>query len=363
MSGLPLSEQLRLRYSGGNNPTFQRGNVLASIGVSKARLVAGVAMLPVLLTVVVSVVFTLLLSSDVAQSQARTIKIINPYPPGGTADIVARVISEQIGRTQGVTMLIENRPGAGTVIGTEAAARAAPDGNTLLITSVAFVINPHLRNLNYDPLSSFQPICNLTQSPQLLVVNSGSRYRTMADLTNAARAKPSELTLASTGPASPSQIAFEMLKHVANVQMTYVPFPGNAATVNAVLGGHVTAGIANYADLVGHLKAGTLRALATPSPTRIESLPEVPTVAESGHKEFEYEVWFGMFAPARTPNETVSQLSSWFVRAIQVAEVREKLVVQGLYPDGTCGAEFADGLRRQFNDYGRIIREANIRAE
>jgi tripartite-type tricarboxylate transporter receptor subunit TctC len=144
---------------------------------------------PLSLTAVVSAFFALLLSCAVAQSQARTIKIINPYPPGGTADIVARVVGEEIGRTHGVTMLIENRPGAGTVIGTEAAARAAPDGNTLLITSVAFVVNPHLRKLNYDPLRSFQPICNLTQSPQLVVVNSGSRYRTIGDLMDAARAK------------------------------------------------------------------------------------------------------------------------------------------------------------------------------
>ena len=302
-----------------------------------------------------SVVFALLLSEHSAQSQTRTIKIVNPYPPGGTADIVARVLSEHIGRTQGVTMLIENRPGGGTVIGTEAASRAAPDGNTLLITSNVFVINPHLRKLNYDPLTSFEPICNLTQSPQVIFVNSGSPYRTMADLINAARAKPGELTLASTGPASPSHIAFEMLKRKANVQMTYVPFPGNAPTVNAVLGAHVTAGVANY--------AGTLRALATPSPARIETLPDVPTVAESGHKEFEYEIWFGMLAPVKTPKETVSQLSDWFVAAMQVPEVKAKLVVQGLYPVGTCGAGFAADLRRQYADYGRIIREANIKAE
>jgi tripartite-type tricarboxylate transporter receptor subunit TctC len=309
------------------------------------------------------VAFGILPFGEEAWSQTRTIKIINPYPPGGTADIVARVVSEHIGRTQGVTMLVENRPGAGTVIGTEAAARAAPDGNTLLITSVAFVINPHLRKLNYNPLTSFEPICNLTQSPQLLVVNSGSRYRTMADLIDAARARPGELTLASTGPASPSQIAFEMLKRAANVQMTYVPFPGNAPTVNAVLGGHVTAGIANYADVVGHLKAGTLRALATPSPTRIESLPEVPTVAESRYKEFEYEVWFGVFAPVKTPRESIAQLARWLVAAMKVPDVREKLVGQGLYPVATCGAEFAAGLRRQYDDYGRVIRQSDIRAE
>src|SRR6266446_3325052 len=130
------------------------------------HLAAGAAALPV--------VFALLLFDHSAQTQARTIKIVNPYPPGGTADIVARVLSEHIGRTQGVTMLVENRPGGGTVIGTEAASRAAPDGNTLLITSVVFVINPHLRKLNYDPLTSFEPVCNLVQSPQVLVVNSGS---------------------------------------------------------------------------------------------------------------------------------------------------------------------------------------------
>jgi tripartite-type tricarboxylate transporter receptor subunit TctC len=310
-----------------------------------------------------SVVFALLLSGHSAQSQTRTIKIVNPYPPGGTADIVARVLGEQIGRTQAVTMVVENRPGGGTVVGTEASARAAPDGNTLLITSVVFVINPNLRKLNYDPLTSFEPLCNLVQSPQVIVVNGASPYRTMTDLINAAHAKPGELTLASTGPASPSHIAFEMLKRAANIQMIYVPFPGNAPTVNAVLGGHVTAGVANYADVVGHLKAGTLRALITPAATRIETLPDVPTAAESGYKELEYEVWFGMLAPAKTSKDRVSQLSGWFTAATQVAEVREKLVVQGLYPVVTCGADFAADLRRQYVDYGRVIREANIKAE
>jgi tripartite-type tricarboxylate transporter receptor subunit TctC len=185
----------------------------------------------------------------------------------------------------------------------------------------------------------------------------------MADLTNAARAKPGQLTLASTGHASPSHVAFEMLKRAAGLEMIYVPFPGNAPTVNAVLGGHVTVGVANYADVVGHLKAGTLRALVTPSATRIEALPGVPTAAEAGHKELEYEIWFGMLAPARTPKSIVSQLSSWFVAATQAPAIKAKLVDQGLYPVGTCGAEFAADLRSQHANYGRVIREANIKAE
>ena len=311
----------------------------------------------------VSAALVLLAFGQSALSQTGPIKIVNPYPPGGTADIIARVLGEQIGRTQGVTMLIENRPGGGTAIGTEAAARAAPDGSTLLITSVVFIINPHLRKLNYDPHMSFEPICNLVQSPQIIFANSGSPYRTMADLASAARAKPGQLTFASTGPASPSHVAFERLKRASGLDMIYVPFPGNAPVVNAVLGGHVTVGVANYADVVGHLKAGTLRALVTPSPARIEGLPDLPTAAEAGHKELEYEIWFGMLAPAKTPKSMVEQFSSWFVAAMQVPATKAKLVDQGLYPVGTCGVEFAADLRRQYDNYGRVIREANIKAE
>jgi tripartite-type tricarboxylate transporter receptor subunit TctC len=321
------------------------------------RLAAGAAILTA------AALIALALTSQDASSQARTIKVINPFPPGGTADIIARVLAEQIGRTQGVTMVIEDRPGAGTVIGTELAARAAPDGNSILITTSALVINSYLRKPNYHPLTSFEPICNLTQSPQLIVVNSASPYRTIADLVAAARASPGTLSFASTGPATNAQIAFEMVKRVAKVDMTYVPFPGNAPTVNAILGAHVTSAVANYADLIEHLKAGKLRALATFTPARIEPLPELPTIAESGYKDSEYTTWFAMFAPARTPKETVSQFSGWFAAALQVPEVRAKLVVQGLYPIGMCGADFGAFLRKEYDDLGRVIREANIKVE
>jgi tripartite-type tricarboxylate transporter receptor subunit TctC len=304
----------------------------------------------------------LVLTTHTASSQARTIKLINPFPPGGTADVIARIVTEQIGRMRGVTFVIENRPGAGTVIGTEVVACATPDGNTLLINSSSFLINPHLRKLNFDPLASFAPICNLTQSPQLLFVNNDSPYRTMADLIAAARAKPRELTLSST-PAGSAHISFERFKRAANLAITYVPFPGNAPTVNAVLGGHVTAGLANYADLVGHIQAGKLRALATTTPTRVETLPDLPTVGEAGYKEFEYLGWFGVVAPAQTPGQKVNQLMEWFTAALQDSEVRSKLIAQGLFPLKECGTQFAAMLRREYEDYGRAIREANIKAE
>jgi tripartite-type tricarboxylate transporter receptor subunit TctC len=298
-----------------------------------------------------------------ASSQPTRLRIINPFPPGGTADVVARVLGEQIGSSRNVTVLVENRPGAGAVVGTEVASRAAPDGNTLLLTSTVFVVNPHFRKLSYDPLTSFEPICNLVQSPQVIVVNSESPYRTLADLLDAARAKPGELTLAGVGPATTSQIAFEMLKRRAGVNMTFVPYPGNAPVVNSVLGAHVTSASTNYADVAEHINAGKLRALAIPSRTRIELLPDVPTIAESGYKDFDLDVWFGLFAPANTPKQMLSQLAGWFTAAAQIPEVKAKLAVQGLYPVGICGADFAAQLRKQYDDFGRVIREANIKAE
>jgi tripartite-type tricarboxylate transporter receptor subunit TctC len=272
-------------------------------------------------------------------------------------------MAEQISRAQGVTIVVENRPGAGNIIGTEAGARAAPDGATLLMNTPEFVINPHLRKVSYDPLNTFVPICYLVRSPQLLVVNGGSPYRTLAEMFDDARAKPGTLTLASAGPASSPHIAFETLKRAANVNMTYVPYPGSGPAVNALLGGHVTSVMATYPNLVGQVRTGKLRALVTPSQKRIDDLPEVPTVAESGFKELDADLWFGVFAPAKTPDVIISQLTGWFTSALKSPEVESKLAVQGLFPVGSCGAAFRDFLRLQYEETGRAIREANIKAQ
>jgi tripartite-type tricarboxylate transporter receptor subunit TctC len=289
------------------------------------------------------------LSGHGAWSQtSRTIKIVVPWAPGGSTDVVARLLAERIGRTQGLTMVIENRAGAGSMIGTEAVARAAPDGNTLLINTADLLIGPHLRKLNYDPLTSLEPICYLTSVPDFIVVNSSSPYHTLADLFDAARAKPGDLTLASNGPATVQQIAFEMLKRTTKVDMTFIPYPGGAPTVNALLGEHVTSMLSSYTTMAEQLKAGTLRALATVTRTRIAALPDVPTVAESGYKDYEMDYWNGLFAPAKTPQKTVSQLAAWFTAAVQAPEIKAKLVVLGLFPVGMCGADFAALVRKQY---------------
>jgi tripartite-type tricarboxylate transporter receptor subunit TctC len=306
----------------------------------------------------------LTLSSNDAWSQAtRTIRIVVPFSPGGAVDVVARLLADQIGRTQGLTMVVENHAGAGAAIGTEVVSRAAPGGNTLLILGDNFVLTSQLRKLSYDPLTSFEPICQLLSVPLVIAVNSASSYRSFSDLISAARAKPGELTMASIGPATSYHFAFETLRRAAKVDMTFVPYPGTAPAVTALLGNHVTSYIGSYAAVMEQLRTGTLRALATLSRVRIEPLPDVATIAESGYQDYEAISWMGVLAPAETPKETISQLASWFTAAMQVPEVRAKLVVQGLYPAVTCGPGFAALLHKEYDEFGRVIRESNIKPQ
>jgi tripartite-type tricarboxylate transporter receptor subunit TctC len=294
---------------------------------------------------------------------AGTVKVVVPYAPGGGVDALTRILADEIGRTGRPAMVIENRPGAGTAIGTGVVARAAHDGNTLLMADSNILIMPHVLKLNYDPRASFEPICRLVSSPQVLVVNSASPYHTLADLLEAARAKPGGLTLASLGPVSLPRIGFEQLKRAANVDLTFVTYQGAAPAANALLGGHVTSALLSLASVGEHMKTGTLRALAVAAPARIEALPEVPTVAESGYKGYEADLWDGVVAPAKTPKEIIGEVTGWFTSALQDSETKRKLVAQGLFPAVTCGADFGALIRKQYDEYGRVIRESNLRAE
>jgi tripartite-type tricarboxylate transporter receptor subunit TctC len=304
------------------------------------------------------------LGVHVARSEpAKTVKIVVPGPPGAANDILARLLAEQIGRAEQVTLIVENRPGAGNIVGSEAVARAAPNGNTLLINNPPFVVDPHLRKLRYDPFTSFEPICYLANSPVIIVVNGTSPYRTLADLLTAARAKPRTVTIGGIGPGTTGHIAVESLKHAASIDMIFVAYPGNPPAVTALLGGHIDAVVTGYPVVAELVKSGQLRALATITPRRIEPLPDLPTVAEFGYSDYGFEFWMGVVAPAKTPPETVSLLSRWFTAALWNPETKAKLASQGFYPVGICGAAFAAFLRKEYDSYGRIIREADIKAD
>ena len=306
----------------------------------------------------------LLMASGSALAQSgRTVRLVIPFPPGGSADILGRLLGQQVSAANGVNIVVENRPGAGTVIATDYVSRAAPDGNTVLMVSNSFVVNPHIRKLNYDVFTSFAPVAQLVTSPQVIVVNSSSPYRSLKDLVDAAHAKPGELTMAAVGPATTQHIGYEQLRRVANLDMTYIPFPGNAPAITSLLGDHVTAVFANYSEAFEQLNAGKLRALFTTSRTRIAPLPDVPTVAELGYKNFEVEVWFGLVVPTGTPPDAVKQLGDWFTAAMKVPDVNARMKVLGLYPVEASVADFVALLHRRSDEYAKIIKEAGIKGE
>jgi tripartite-type tricarboxylate transporter receptor subunit TctC len=304
----------------------------------------------------------LICNPPTSPAQTGVIKVVVPVPPGSAGDLIARLLTDQVGRLNNRSFVIEPRPGAGTMIGTEAVVRAPANGQTLLINAPFLLIGPHLRKLSFDPLASLDPVCYLVSSPGVLAVNAASPYRTFADLMEAVRTRPGQLTFASAGPGSTHHVGFEKLKHDAGLDFIYVPFSGGGPAINALLGNHVTAVLAEYAPLSEHLKAGTLRPLAVTSTARVALLPGVPTIAET-YPGFEVDFWWGLFAPAHTPDALLSQLAEWFTAAMQKPEVKAKLNELGFFPAGICGQDFAALLRKQYEDYGRVIRSANMRPD
>jgi len=297
-----------------------------------------------------------------ALAQPTQIKIIVPYTPGSGPDILSRLMANEIGRAQGLTVLVENRPGGGTIVGTEMVARADPDGGTLLLVGNSFAVNPALGKGSYD-IKSFAPVCYLASTPLVLVVKGDSPYRTLNDLLAAARAKPGELSLASGGPASALHVAFEVVRRAANVTMTYVPYGGTAPAINALMGSHVTSVFADYPTVVAQLQSGALRGLVTTSPARVATLPDVPTLDETGLTKYDADIFYGIVAPAKTPGEVLTRLSDWFLAALDAPETKPKLAAQGLFRAGQCGTKFGSFLSTQVEDYTRIIRETGIKAE
>jgi len=301
-------------------------------------------------------------SGDVAhaQSQPKSVKIIVPYTPGSGPDIISRLLGEQIGKDGGPQVVVENRPGGGTAIGTEAAARAEPDGSTLLLVANAFTVNMAVKRGNFT-LANFEPVCNLASTPMPLVVQASAPWKTVQELVAYAKANPGKVTFASGGPATSLHVAIEVLRLATKIDTNYVPYGGSGPAVNALMGGHVQAVWADYPTVVSQLKSGTLRALVTTSPKRIPELPDVPTLTETGITKYEAEIFYGIVAPAKTPSEVLKSTSAALTKAMDTPEIKAKYVQQGLFGDGRCGEKFRSFLRDITADYERITTAAGIK--
>jgi tripartite-type tricarboxylate transporter receptor subunit TctC len=271
-------------------------------------------------------------------------------------------MADGIGRMHGPAIVVENRPGGAMEIATEAVIRATPDGNTVLIVNNSFLVTPHLLKVRYDPLVSLEPICKVATTPTVIVVNSASPYNRLAELLSVARAKPAQLTYGSAFGGI-LHIGFAMLQQAAKVQMTFVPYQGTLPAVTAVLGGTLDSALVDYPAAAGQIQAGTLRVLATGSRHRLQWLPDVPTVAESGYPDYQVELWYGLFAPAKTPSGIITHLADLFSASVRAPEAQSRLRGQGVEAEPMCGAEFASYVRSEYNSYGRAIADAKIKAE
>jgi len=295
----------------------------------------------------------------------KTLRLIVPFPPGGSTDILARAIGAKLGTALGQTVVIDNKPGAGGALGAGEAARAQPDGNTLLMGHIGVLaVNPSLYpKLPYDALKSFVPVAWVARVPNVLVVNANAPIKSLADLIAKARAQPGKLTYSSGGNGSAAHISFEYLKLKAGFFMLHIPYRGTAPSVTDLLGGQVDATFTGAPAVLPHVRAGRLRALAVSSPQRLPTLPDVPTVAESGFPGFDADQWYGIVAPAGTPAALVARLNAEINKALQTPAVAQQLAGEGAIPMPGTPKAFADLIASEIPRWAQVVKAGSIKPD
>ena len=296
----------------------------------------------------------------------KPIRWIVPYPPGGSTDILTRIIGQKMSESFGQSVIIENRGGASGIIGVEAAAKAAPDGYTLLMTaSGPHAINPSLfPKLPYDPVRNFAPITLVAKLPMLLLVHPSLPANNLRELIAHIKSRPEPFAFASIGSGTPSHLALELFREMAGVQLTHVPYKGSGPALTALLGGQEAMVLFDSVlSSMSHVKSSRLKAIAVSTAERLPALPDVPTVAESGLPGFDAYTWTAAVAPAGVSADRLAKISAEMMRILQLSDVREKITGQGAIPVGNSPTEFGAFAQAEIEKWGKLIRSANIRAE
>jgi tripartite-type tricarboxylate transporter receptor subunit TctC len=287
--------------------------------------------------------------------------VVVPSPPGGGTDILARVLAQHFSKAFGQPFVVENKPGAGNMIGIESVARSPGDGYTLLVTASTLALNSVLyKKVPYDPVRDFAPITLAATAPNVLVVNPALPVKSLAEFIALAKAKPGALSYGTPGIGTSPHLSMELLKSMAGIDLQHVPYRGTAAAVTDVIGGQIAAMFANALTAKPHVDSGRVRALAVSGPSRVEAFPTVPTVAEAGVPGYDAMQWYGMAAPAGTPAQIVGRLHAEAAKALQSNEMKEKLALDGAQPVGSTPAEFAALIRRELDKWTRVVRAAGI---
>lgn len=301
-----------------------------------------------------------------ALSQApRTIKLVVPFPSGGSTDILARAIGARLATQMGATVVIENKGGAAGSVGAGEVARMAPDGNTLMMGHIGtLAINPSIYpKLTYDPIKSFTPLALVAQVPNVLVVNEKFPATDFKSFIARARAEPGRLNYASGGNGSAAHITFEYLKQQTKTFMVHIPYRGAAPAISDVLGGQADTIFTGSPALISHIRSGRLRALAVSSPQRMPALPDVPTVAESGYPGFEADQWYGIVAPAGLPAPLVALYNTEINKALASPEVARALANEGAVPTPTTPQAFAQLIAREIPRWAQVVKIGNVKAD
>jgi tripartite-type tricarboxylate transporter receptor subunit TctC len=295
---------------------------------------------------------------------SRPVHVLVPFAPGGAVDIVARTLGDDLSNRWGRAVVVENRPGAGGVVASEAAAKAAPDGYTLIIVATGHALNPHLyAKLPYDSFNDFTPISLIGTSPNMLLVRADSRFKTLTDLLTAARERPGQITYGHAGNGTSSHLAGELLKYMAKIDITPIPYKGGAPALTDLIGGHIPMTFNNIPESIAQIMAGTVRPLGMTTAVRSPVLPDVPTIAEAGLPGFDTGVWWGLLGPAGLPRDIAAKLAKDCADAVNAPAVKARLIALGATPVGSSHAEFAALIRADYEKWGPIIKAAGIRGE
>jgi tripartite-type tricarboxylate transporter receptor subunit TctC len=294
---------------------------------------------------------------------SKPVRIISPFAPGGATDTLGRALSTPLSRALGQNVIVENRPGGNTVIGTEAAARAPADGHTLLVISPSYTVNPFVRKLSYDPVADFTGVTRLASTAMIIASHPSVPAKNIRELVSLARARPGLLTYATASVIGSQRIAGELFKDVARVDITHVPYNGGAPATLATVGGHTSLLVTNIIEVAPNVRAGKLRALGVTTLKRSEVLPEVPTIAESGYPGFDAGNWFGISIRSSTAKAIVDRLNAEIIRALDLPEVRDPLVRHGLSPAPTTPQQFTAFIRSEMERNGKIVKALNLKID
>ena len=293
----------------------------------------------------------------------KPIRMIVPYPPGGGSDALARLLGQKLTESWGQQLVVDNRPGGNTIIGTEALAKAPPDGYTILLSSSDHVLLPILLKAPYDPIKDFAPVTTLADGEFILVLNPSVPANNLQELIALAKSKPGQLNYATYGSGSRSHLGTEMFSIMVGIQMQHIPYKGSGPAVTDLLGGQVQLHLGTSASVIPHIKSGKLRAIAISGETRKAAVPQVPTFAEAGLPGFDVKYWYSILAPAGTPKEIVDKLAIEIARILIMPDVTEKLASQGMNPFISTPEQLAALMKAELARFTSVIKTANIKME